>query len=347
MAVNKKKLATSVKEQLAQKPGEFEWDRQGELDEKTNAWINRDKFEYDMGADPMYQKYKEQYTALGKLAMEDTVGQVSSLTGGYANSYAQTAGQQSYQNYMDQLNNMMPELYSMARSNYDAEGQQLYNEIALLEGQRSQAYNEYQADVNDWYNYLNFLQNEEASRRSSGGGGGSGGSNGVPDIIWERMEQGFENDEEKMAYLVTMAQQGYITSDQIAPIASSYKYDGYSDPTAADSETSTSNTNDFVKAIFMRKDEDGNYVFDIGGKEKTFAPGFNPYTGTKNSDVSNGHFSNGYQPDNVGGKKLSKTGDFVYVNGVRQNVWKTEDGTKYVWNGEENRYMKDSEIEYE
>ena len=130
MATSKKKLATSVQEQLAQKPGEFEWDRQAELDEKTKAWINRDKFEYDMGADPMYQKYKEQYTALGKLAMEDTVGQVSSLTGGYANSYAQTAGQQSYQNYMDQLNNMMPELYSMARSNYDAEGQQLYNEIA-------------------------------------------------------------------------------------------------------------------------------------------------------------------------------------------------------------------------
>ena len=37
MAVNKKKLATSVKEQLAQKPGEFEWDRQAELDEKTNV----------------------------------------------------------------------------------------------------------------------------------------------------------------------------------------------------------------------------------------------------------------------------------------------------------------------
>lgn len=335
MAVNKKKLATSVKEQLAQKPGEFEWEQQGVLDEKTNAWINRDKFEYDMGADPMYQKYKEQYTALGKLAMEDTVGQVSSLTGGYANSYAQTAGQQSYQNYMEQLNNMMPELYSMARSNYDAEGQQLYNEIALLEGQRSQAYNEYQADVNDWYNYLNFLQNEEASRRSSGGGGSSTASS-VPDHVLKRLEAGFDTDEEKMAYLAGQAQLGYITSNQIGPLAASYVFgDG------AGEESS------FVKANYMRTDKDGNYVFEMGGEERVFAPGINPYTSTKNADIANGYFSNGYQPDNVGGKKLSKTGDFIYVNGVKQNVWKTEDGTRYVWNGEENRYMKESEIEYE
>jgi hypothetical protein len=244
MAVNKKRLATSVQEQLAQKPGEFEWERQAELDEMTNAWINRDKFEYDMGADPMYQKYKEQYAALGKMAMEDTVGQVSSLTGGYANSYAQTAGQQSYQNYMDQLNSMMPEFYGMARSNYDAEGQQLYNEIAMLEGQRAQAYNEYQADVNDWYNYLSFLQQEEARRSSGGGGGGSNSAlSGLPSEAKQRLSG--MADEERATYLNGLAESGVIDADIIPGVMAIYN--GYTESNAPSEAVDTSKVPESVR----------------------------------------------------------------------------------------------------
>lgn len=166
--MDRKRYGKTSAEHMQLRPEEFSWDKQKELDQKTEAWMNRQPFEYDMSRDPFYQQYKQQYAALGNLAMQDTVGQVSALTGGYANSYAQTAGQQAYQQYMDQLSSMMPDLYSMARGNYDAEGQQLYNEIALLEGQRAQAYSEYQADVNDWYNYLSVLQNQEAAAQSSG-----------------------------------------------------------------------------------------------------------------------------------------------------------------------------------
>ena len=143
---------------LQQKPGAFVWDNQDMLDQRVNAWLNRDPFSYDYVNDPMYQQYKNQYTALGNLAMQDTMGQAAAMTGGYGNTYAQTAGQQTYQGYMQQLNNMLPQLYSMARNNYDAEGQQMYNEIALLEGQRTQAYNEHQGNLNDWYNQVNLNQ---------------------------------------------------------------------------------------------------------------------------------------------------------------------------------------------
>lgn len=168
-----KRWGSTVDEQLKLKPADFTWENQELLDQKTSEWMNRDKFSYDMHKDPLYQQYKEQYSALGKLAMEDTMGQAAAMTGGYGNSYAQSVGQQAYQQYMDQLNAMVPDLYAMARSDYEAEGQNLYNQIALLEGQRSQAFNEYQADMNDWYNYLNVLQQREASY--SGGGGGAKG----------------------------------------------------------------------------------------------------------------------------------------------------------------------------
>ena len=73
------------------------------------------------------------------------------------------------------------------------------------------------------------------------------------------------------------------------------------------------------------------------------------YQGDLNPDAKNGTFSNGYQPDNVGGKKLSKTGDTITfktqtLSGqkqtVTQNIWKTPDGKKYYWDGRYNKYIK-------
>ena len=108
------------------------------------AWqdyLNREVFSYDPEKDPLYQSYRKQYTDAGRLAMEDTVGMASTLTGGYGNSYAQTAGQQTYNAYLQQLAGVMPELYGAAYDRYRAEGEALYNEIVLTEQRRQSAYN--------------------------------------------------------------------------------------------------------------------------------------------------------------------------------------------------------------
>lgn len=158
------------------KPGAFVFGNQGLLDQAYTDYLNREGFTYDMSRDPFYQQYRDQYSALGKLAMEDTMGMAASLTGGYGNSYAQTVGQQAYNNYMMQLNNMLPELYSMSRGNYDAEGQQMLNNIALLEGQKQSDYTQYQNEMNDWYNWLGYLQNDaqyKGQQALAGSGDGS------------------------------------------------------------------------------------------------------------------------------------------------------------------------------
>ena len=78
----------------------------------------------------------------------------------------------------------------------------------------------------------------------------------------------------------------------------------------------------------------------------------NPYTNSVNSDAYNGTFSNGYQPDNIGGTKLKKSGQTVSEyfgttgsvdsrgkNIDNQNVWKI--GKKYyVWDGGANQYVE-------
>jgi len=68
----------------------------------------------------------------------------------------------------------------------------------------------------------------------------------------------------------------------------------------------------------------------------------NPNTGTLNSDAKNGVFSNGYQPDNINGKKLKKSGSTTTVNGKTQNIWIYDNGkssTLVVWDGNQNQYV--------
>ena len=82
---------------------------------------------------------------------------------------------------------------------------------------------------------------------------------------------------------------------------------------------------------------------------KAYAVNTAYYKGDLNPDAKNGTFSNGYQPNNVNGKKLSKTGDTIELQTqtlsgqkqtVVQNVWKTSDGTRYYWEGRQNRYIE-------
>ena len=119
--------------------------------------LNREKFSYDLNGDALYQQYKDQYTTQGKLAMMDTMGQAAVMTGGYGSSYAQTAGQQAYQSYLQQLNDVVPELYGMARDQYNQEGQALYDQASLMASMEDQDYGRYRDQLSDYYTDLNYL----------------------------------------------------------------------------------------------------------------------------------------------------------------------------------------------
>ena len=131
-----------------------------QLEDLYNQIVNREKFSYDLNADALYQQYKDQYTNLGKLAMQDTMGQAAALTGGYGNSYASTAGNQAYQAYLQQLNEVVPELYGMARDQYNQEGQDLLNQYSMLGDMRDTEYGRYQDELNQYWNNLSFQKQQ-------------------------------------------------------------------------------------------------------------------------------------------------------------------------------------------
>lgn len=134
----------------ASKPGDYQSQYTDKINTALNDILNRKKFSYDFNADPLYQQYKDQYTQLGNQAMKNTVASAAAMTGGYGNSYGVTAGAQANQAYLQQLNNVIPELYNAALQKYDMETQDLYNKYSALGNQEDREYGQYRDKVADW-----------------------------------------------------------------------------------------------------------------------------------------------------------------------------------------------------
>ena len=217
----------------ASKPGAYQsrWD--DELTSLYDQIRNRKKFSYDMGTDPLYQQYREQYQRLGRLAMQDTMGQAAALTGGYGSTYGEQVGQQAYNAYLQNLNDIVPQLQQQAYQRYQDEGTDLYNQYSLVKGREDTDYGRYLDTVSDYYSdlsdarsaynsersldqsqwetmlnywaqkannenaaYLQALAAEQAAAKGSGGGGGGGSSSAGLNLI-----NGYGNRDENVSML--------------------------------------------------------------------------------------------------------------------------------------------------
>lgn len=161
-----KQAQEMLQQQISQKPGAYQSPWQAQLSDTINRILNREKFSYDLNGDALYQQYKDQYINQGKLAMMDTMGQAAAMTGGYGNSYAQSVGQQAYQGYLQGLNDKIPELYQLALSKYQMEGDELYNQYSMLGAQEQQDYGRYRDTVSDWNTETDRLYNRYDTERN-------------------------------------------------------------------------------------------------------------------------------------------------------------------------------------
>lgn len=166
--------------------GDPNWDKQGQADELLNSILNRKDFSYDFNADALYQQYKDKYIQQGKMAMADAIGQASAMTGGYGNSYAASVGNQAYQAQLNNLNDIIPELYQMAYNRYNQEGQDLYNQHGLL----MQDYDKYMNEYNLGYNKLKDAYDVANSAYYNAADLYSKEQGNINDIL----QKGYEND---------------------------------------------------------------------------------------------------------------------------------------------------------
>lgn len=139
-----------------------------QLNDLYEQIVNREKFSYDINSDALYQQYAQQYQTRGKLAMMDTMGQAAAMTGGYGNSYASAAGNQAYQGYLQQLNDVVPELYGMALDQYNQEGQDLLNQYAMLGDMADTEYGRYQDSLDRYWQNVSYLADQADSAYDKG-----------------------------------------------------------------------------------------------------------------------------------------------------------------------------------
>ena len=135
---------------------------QQQIDDLSNRILHWQGFNYNVNADPLYQQYAEQYNRNGQNAMRNALAQISARTGGMASSYAGTAAQNAYNEYMQGLNDKIPELYQLAYDMYNDKLNKQRNDLSMLEALEQGDYgkyvdllNQYNTDRNLAYNVWN------------------------------------------------------------------------------------------------------------------------------------------------------------------------------------------------
>lgn len=144
-------VVAQAQQYLDQQLGGYQSQYGSQITDLVQQLQNRPKFEYDVNTDPLYLQLRDIWKQDGMMAMEDTMGQAAQLTGGYGNSYAQTAGQQVYNDHLRGVAEMVPQLKEAARADYDAETDALLRQYGLLMEQDSQDYTRYMDELNRQY----------------------------------------------------------------------------------------------------------------------------------------------------------------------------------------------------
>ncbi len=140
------------------KPQDYAFSDAELLTQTQNEFFNKEDFSYDLESDPLYKQYKKNYIEQGKQAMEDTMGNAAALSGGYGNSYAQTAGIKAYNSYLDKLNNIAPELYEAAYSRYNDELDRLESKLGYLTDKNKEEYSRYLDSYSIYSDEVNALR---------------------------------------------------------------------------------------------------------------------------------------------------------------------------------------------
>lgn len=129
-----------------------------EMKDAYSAMTSRAPFSYDIESDAEYRRLADLYISQGKRAMLDAAGNAAALTGGYGNSYAQSAGAQAFGDYAARLAEMAPEFSAAAYERYEGEGDALRDRYEALAAAREEERRAYEKDIDEYYKMLNYYK---------------------------------------------------------------------------------------------------------------------------------------------------------------------------------------------
>lgn len=184
------------------------------LDDIMAQISGRDKFTYDFNTDPMFLSALQSSMNQGRLAMQDTMGQASALTGGYGSSYGQAVGNQAYNAEIQKAYDNLPEFYGMALDAYNNETQGLLNQLDMYGTADANEYDRlanayasnaqmaaqlYDQEYNNFWQTQNF--NEDSRRWNAEFDYGKQRDNAADELAYAKLLASNQADAEKAAEL--------------------------------------------------------------------------------------------------------------------------------------------------
>lgn len=186
-----------------------------QIENLYNELISRPKFEYNPAEDPLYAQYRDQYIRGGQQAMRDTMGNAAALTGGYGNSWANTAAYQAYQNYLQGLNGVIPQLRQQAWNEYQQEGDLMRDQLSMALGMDDRGYDRWAQAGNDMRSdlaALGDLWNRDLTAYQQQGSDMRANYNALMnqrDLDWETWLQQISNNQANLNALAGLDEEAY------------------------------------------------------------------------------------------------------------------------------------------
>ena len=332
-----------------------------QLVDDTIAQLNSRQFDYDVNADGFYKNYLETAKRQGQMAAKDSAAKSASLSGGYANSWAQDAAQQIYNLYMQDANDAAADFADRAYSRYQDAGTELLNMLGVYQSLDETDYARARDVKNDYDSLVSQLWSRYIDAVGVDSDRYSADYNAFSDAVTTALSAG---DFDKLDSLgIDTANLRAEHSAQMAAYRSGGSGSkGSGSGGSGDSEDTASG---FGKWVSRKANSKGGYTYyDADGNEiSTSAEGINPYVQQMHPDVMTNNeynetkaFSNGYQPNNVDGHNLTNSGEKLYalnvgeetlqLNPTGSNVYKYREPTRtgfvdhyVVWYGPWNTYI--------
>nr|DAL33329.1 MAG TPA_asm: hypothetical protein [Caudoviricetes sp.] len=142
------------------KPGAYQSQYKPKIDSVMGKLEGLGDFDYDPDADTAYKQYKDQYSRNAQKANRNAQANAAALTGGYTSSYGTQAGQNAYDATMANLDDVLDGLYDQSLGEYNAKKNGLETELAGLQRAESSDRQTYQQKLDNWYDGLEYRQNE-------------------------------------------------------------------------------------------------------------------------------------------------------------------------------------------
>ena len=137
--------------------GAYESKYAGLIDDAAKRILAGEKFSYNIAADPVYASLRERAEKDRRRAVENAAASAAALTGGYANSYGVTAGEEASAKIYDSLTGVIPSLLDAAYKRWQGERDAENDRLRLLMSLEDADYGRYRDAVGDAKDERNYL----------------------------------------------------------------------------------------------------------------------------------------------------------------------------------------------